>query len=178
MSAFMVDTTHIDAMLTAGIRLTGGYGPMTWMERELTDEDRAEAYQRGAAWGPTAIELYAQLRRELSTTTASQVGAMLLAENRASVNHRYNEEEIEDFYTFHALSGTPDPVVILAAISCYEYQSCEHPGWTTSEAHAFCEALRSLMIHRLPGYNEAPGEITDRRIFMAAPITVKAFNGR
>jgi hypothetical protein len=53
----------------------------------------------------------------------------------------------------------------LKAISCYEYQSCEHPGWRKSEAHAFCEALRDMAIGCLPGYDDAPWEINDAQVF-------------
>jgi hypothetical protein len=93
---------------------------------------------------------------------------MLLRENQLSVNYRYRENGIENIYFFEEslTTETIDPVVILKAIACYEYQSCEHPGWTTSEAHAFCEALRRRMIHHLPGYEEAPWEITCRRQFV------------
>lgn len=165
MSAFMVDATHIDAMLTAGLRLAGPTGPLSWMARDLTDDDKQEAYQAGEPWGPAAIRLYNELRRELTRSTADSVGAMLMAENRRSVDFRYDESELEEFYTFHELPGSPDPVMVLGAISCYEYQACEHPDWTTSEAHHFCEALRDLMIRRLPGYDQGPWHITDRDIF-------------
>ena len=35
-------------------------------------------------------------------------------------------------------------------------------AWGASEAHAFCQALRPRMIHRLSGYDEAPWEIHSR----------------
>ena len=48
-----------------------------------------------------------------------------------------------------------DPVQVLKAIDAYAYQSCEHDGWESSEAHAICEALRHRAIQALPGYEEA-----------------------
>jgi hypothetical protein len=143
MSAFMVDDTHIDALLTAGL-LLDPRAPLRW-------------------WIPGV--------RELTAATADRVGAMLLAENRRSVNHRYREDEIESIYQFHQLAGRPDPVVVLSAIDCYEYQACEHPEWERSEAWAFCDALRRLACRHLPGYEAAPWEITDPTVFLARTAT-------
>ncbi len=41
-------------------------------------------------------------------------------------------------------------------IANYEYQSCEHPEWEGSEAHAFCRALKEEILASLPGYEDAP----------------------
>jgi hypothetical protein len=69
-------------------------------------------------------------------------------------------------YSFHRLSGIPDPVVILKAIACFEYQCCEHPDWAASQARQFCQELRDRCIDRLPGYQQAPWALSDRRIFL------------
>ena len=154
MSCYMVSTTHIDAMLTAGIRLPRPFGPMTWRNREVPE---------GEVSG-----LYVGRQQVLTAATAGRVGAMLLAENRRSVNHRYTEDEIEPPYVFRPLDGTPDPVVVLKAIAGYAYQSNEHPGWVTSEARRFCEALRYVCVWALPGMDDAPGWAigdSDRGIF-------------
>jgi hypothetical protein len=92
---------------------------------------------------------------------ADRIGQMLVREHRLSVNHRCRESETEDinFYRRPAARGRVDAVVILKAIDCYAYQSCEHPGWTGSEAHASCRALRLRLIHHLLGYEEATWEI-------------------
>lgn len=170
MSAFEVCTTHIDALLTAGLQwATTNRSPIRWLARELTQADQEDAYERGAPWGPEAIRLYGELQRELTVETAGHVGAMLLAENRASVNHRYDEAEWEEPYQFHRLPGTADPVIVLSALSCYEYQSCEHPEWQDSEARRFCDSLRASAIRELPGYDSAPWEISDRNVFLRRP---------
>jgi len=91
---------------------------------------------------------------DLTEANADQVGAMLVAENRRSVNYRYSERKKPEVYT-HRSSSARTPVEILKAISCYEYQSCETPDWKQSEAAAFCEMLRVLMVHQLPGMDEA-----------------------
>lgn len=86
-----------------------------------------------------------------------QIGAMLLATNRESVDYRYQESELEQVYEHPARKqGAFTPGEIAKALSCYEYQSCEHPGWHESEAHAFCDGLRDWLVRQLPGYEEAP----------------------
>jgi len=51
-------------------------------------------------------------------------------------------------------------VELIKALHCYEYQSCEHPGWRTSQAHSFCRALERRLIGELPGYDDAPWAIS------------------
>lgn len=163
MSAFVVSTVHIDAMLTAGLRLPTAYvsSPLLWFWPTI------DAASDPGSWTSDELQRQAMERRHrLTEQTAGQVGAMLLAENRRSVDHRYNEQEWEEPYLFTALPGRPDPVVVLKAIACYRYQSCEHPGWPSSEAYAFCDALRERAINCLPGYAAAPWEIDDAHVFI------------
>lgn len=152
MSAWIVSKRHIDYMLTAGLA-RDVHGQMSWC---VPAEAPAEAYQRGSPWGPEAIPHYTSIRRELNYETAGRVGVMLWAENYKSVGHRYDEGDTEtEMYEYTPYPGPIKPVQILKAISCYEYQSCEHPKWEQSEAHKFCESLRHLMISKLPGYDNA-----------------------
>jgi hypothetical protein len=165
MSAFVLSKTHIDVLITAGLRFaSGGRGPLTWYWPAIdADSDRG-------SWTSAELQEQANKRRRLLTTqTAGRVGALLLAENRRSIDHRYDETEWEEPYLFEPAPGWQDPVIVLKAIACYEYQSCEHPGWETSEAHAFCQALRARTISLLPGYDEAPWDITDRQVFLPRP---------
>lgn len=152
MSAFMVPVEHVRAMINAGLR-TEGEGPLSWSIRPLTQDERSRAYEPGAAWGPEMHALVSKTRRELTRETAGAVGAMLLAQNRRSVNYRYAESDIEEPYT-HAPSSPREPVELLKAISCYEYQACETPDWEDTEAARFCQALRAHLIRQLPGYDE------------------------
>lgn len=164
MSAFEVDTTHIDALLTAGLhRLRGRDDHLTWFIADRGED----AYQAGEPWGLGFLEWLKTHRRELTTDTADRVGAMLMAENRRSVDHRYDEAELEQFYTFTPLPGTPKPATVINALRCYEYQSCEHPGWKDSEARQFCDALMARMVRELTKH-DATWEITDRRVFLVA----------
>ncbi len=159
MSAHMVTHEHITALLDAGLRRRRPDGPLHWEaphEREPTD------YAVGQPWGPTAVENAQRHRRILDHDTAGGVGTMLLAENRRSVDHLYAEDGIEpdDAYEYPrspiSVPARRDPVHVLSLISGYEYQACEHAEWQSSEAHAFCHALRARMIRSLPGYDDAP----------------------
>lgn len=166
MSAFVVDKTHVDALVTAGLVLVRPYGPMRWFHPTLEPGE--------------TIETLNAKRRELRHENADEVGLMLWTENVRSIHARYPDTtETGDYpgpadfgmadvlgYRFDQLPGAPDPVVTLKAIKCYEYQSCEHDDWRRSEAFAFCQALREHAIAKLPGYEDAPGwEITDRHVF-------------
>lgn len=149
MSAFIVSTDHIDALLTAAL---------AW-----TDGGRFNFYHHD----PVADQMQHFV---LTEDTAGHVGAVLLLENQRSVDCRYSTDDIEPPYIYRALpyrfGHNPDPVTVLKAIGCYAYQSCEHDAWRTSVAKAFCDALRSLIISKLPGYDEAPAwEVRDRNIF-------------
>lgn len=90
-------------------------------------------------------------RHQVNFDNADHVGAMLLAANMDSVNYRYTENEIEDFYTYRECEV--EPLTTLAAISCFKYQACETPDWPEREAKAFCDSLTWTAIDRIPGYS-------------------------
>jgi hypothetical protein len=144
MSAFVVSREHIDALVTAALDATPRRvgAPIAWYWPAI---DRAE---------DNTATLRAK-RYEARREEASRIGAMLWATNVHSVNHRYDEDDWEDVYEYRRHPFDLSPVAILKAIDCYEYQSCEHDDWPTSEAHAFCQALRRAYIHLLPGYDTA-----------------------
>ena len=154
MSAFEVSDTHIDALVSAALQ-GAAYGPLSWHHGDIPGTAPGEMLPGHEDY----LAACQRTRREVNHENAGTWGATLLAENRRSVNHRYAEDEIEAPYVFTRIVGV-NPVAILKALSCYEYQSCEHPGWATSEAHSFCEALRVHMIGQLPGYADAAWEIT------------------
>lgn len=140
MSAFVVNEEHIRYLVNAGMSrsITKGYG-LSW------DYDEMEE-----GFGPDADE------------HLNRIGAMLWQENYASVNHRYGESH--DGWRLYSHKREPsrhfDPVQVLKAIACYEYQSCEHEGWKVSQARSFCEALRHAAISALPGYDAASWAVT------------------
>ena len=159
MSAFEVSDTHIDVLISAALE-GNHYGPLSWYhdaKEEIPQTQPGEALPGHEDY----LSSLQKTHREVNHENAETWGATLLAENRASVNHRYNEDEFEAPYTLTRYAGPFNPVAIIKAIHCYRYQSCEHPGWKASEAHDLCEALESRMIHELPGYDAAPWEVND-----------------
>ena len=153
MSAFIVSDKHIDALLRYALAYPRS-GGLHWF---ASDSAEAGDYERGEPWGRTAVANAQARVREITHENASHIGRMLLLENHRSVGHRYDEPLELPAYNFNITQApTLTPVEVLSIISCYEYQSCEHPGWEHSQAKAFCSALRHKMISHLPGYDEAP----------------------
>lgn len=151
MSAFLVDRAHIDLLVDVIFKGPSGV-----------------AVSPATAW---SLPLY--LPDDLKTERA--VGRELWLENLRSIEARYPDvldgglmpgpagitrEEIEQ-YTFGRYPYRLTIVEALNAISCLEYQSCEHAGWETSRAKCqILEPLRYELIHRLPGMSSAPWEWT------------------
>jgi hypothetical protein len=151
MSAWIVSKEHIDALVSAAL---------------VCAQENGSSFRWYDADDNHSHEL-----TYTDTVRANQVGRMLWAENLASINARYidtidhpencpgpndfNGIETVGDYVFKRTPRIP-PVAILKAISCYEYQSCEHEEWKTSQAHEFCATLRDHVINLLPGYDEAP----------------------
>jgi hypothetical protein len=161
MSAFEVDKAHIDVMVSAALQRVHG-DTLCWYHDPAGDLPHTRPGQAlpDHAYDGYLAELQRR-RRQVTHENAETWGATLVAENRRSVDWRYDEDELEEPYTFTEYAGHFDPVKMLAAIACYEYQACEHPGWKTSEARDFCEALRQRTIHQLPGYGSFHGHVTD-----------------
>lgn len=155
MSAFIVDQYHIDQLVSTGLRGCEGNnrsrhdGPLSWYHDNPT--------QQGV----------------LDYSTQDRVGQMLWTENFASVQYRYPNDTPDNlpgpvgitpayatFYTYTQPRRQLTAVEAFNVIACYEYQSCEHPGWEASEAHAYCRALERAIIHTLPGWSDAPWGIT------------------
>ena len=83
----------------------------------------------------------------------------LRAANYASVNYRYNEEDAapETGFSFYPGAREADPLVVLKACACFDYQACEVPDYEKSEAAEIIQRIRMAAIHRLPGYDDAKG---------------------
>jgi hypothetical protein len=72
---------------------------------------------------------------------AQRMFDMLRQTNYDSVNFRYREHESPEpryYKRVVEFQLTPEHLVqVRRAMDCYEYQSCEHPGWATSDAYRF-----------------------------------------
>lgn len=172
MSAYVVDRQDVDEMVAAGLRRASQHAPaLAWFDPSVADGERD--FEPGAMLGgPTAAETVGRKRRELTQDTASRVGAMLWSENARSVAYRYDSDDLSDLpgpcdfdeftlagYEFvpPRSGGVPcnvDPIRVLNLIKRYEYQACEHPGWQTSEARAFCERLFRHAVELLPAMRD------------------------
>jgi len=97
---------------------------------------------------------------------AVEVAQMLWDENVRAVRIKYPDTDAlpgpigEDYkITQQDFSGALwqriDPVQVIKACDCYEYQSCEDPDYYQTEAAAFIRSLRKRAINYLPGYDEA-----------------------
>ena len=88
--------------------------------------------------------------------TGDEIVELLEFENLLSVGYRYTGQVA--FPVLMAPTWTftnVEPVQLLKAIECYEYQACEHPEWDGSKAAALCKALKATAITKLPGYSGA-----------------------
>lgn len=132
MSAFIVSSDHVAVIVNSG--LVDCHDPLTWY------------------FGNP------QRSGKLDHTNAEEIGQMLWEENHRSVNFRYREqaETLEYRHVFHV---TRPGIEALKLIHSYEYQSCEHDGWESSEAKAFCDYLARRLINRLPEYQAAKWSI-------------------
>ncbi|MCX6021872.1 MAG: hypothetical protein NTZ05_09110 [Chloroflexi bacterium] len=161
MSAFVVNPAHITALLAVAM-----HGPA---DQATPRNPGASAFSGVFTW--YAFNSYVagnweQLRLDLNNADA--IGQMLWDENRKSVTRRYQPRPAlaealaaaEEPYHYRRPTKEPTIAGALKAIRCLEYQSCEHPEWEQSAAHAFCENLRLRLIEALPGYDDAAWEIT------------------
>ncbi len=145
MSAYIVDKNHVLFLLAAAeSRAITQHSSLTWFHKSQ--------HNRFPMGDPEAI---------------AEVGNMLWRENIASVSHRYPNESsgtLPGPINADMVIGTNDlhvhwphiePVQVIKACDCFDYQSCEHPAWEESEAKAFTHSLRRAASHSLPGYNGA-----------------------
>lgn len=80
---------------------------------------------------------------------ADAVGECLLAANLRSLAARYGDPEEHEPYRHEDVGGT-QPVVVLKAIRCLAYQSCEFPEWEGSDAKLYLDELEAAVLAALP----------------------------
>jgi hypothetical protein len=76
------------------------------------------------------------------------IGRALWKENARSVAYRYKEASDTQWegYKHTALAVDMTPIQAYKLVDCLEYQSCEHPGWETSEANKLCRRIKDTLI--------------------------------
>lgn len=176
MSAFVVDKTHVAAIVRAGVQ--AGKGPGTSHVRWFSEDPEAMASM--ATDADDYWRRFRAMSRELDPWSADSVAracALLTTAVVASVKHRYPDATdtdlpgpAEPYWTTMTpaawaklVSNAPiyPPAAMLKAIDGYEYQACELPRWRSTETYRFLEALRSALIRDLPGYEAGPWTIED-----------------
>lgn len=132
MSAWVVEQEHIRVLIWAGLKFR------FFVDQELK-------WYHDKAW------------HSLTESNASVIGKMLLKTNVDSVNFRYDEKSRTPTYKHRKPIHTSWSVgEIFKSIDCYTYQSCERDDWKDSEALAFCNALKDVLISKVPGYQDGP----------------------
>lgn len=92
--------------------------------------------------------------------TLREAGQILLNENYYSYDARYGHKgEDNTPHKFRLTFETHDPIQLLKAWICYDYNACESPNWKTSLAKAMIDYNKMKIIRLLPGYKEAAWEI-------------------
>ena len=112
-----------------------------------------------------SVNTWADLRPAMSS---GQCFTLLSHANLVSVNYRYehNAEALNEFaqeasrHRYDPMAREP-AVVVLKAIHCLVYQSCEVPGWDTSKAKGVLDRIAERVMRSLPGYDAAPWGIED-----------------
>ncbi len=152
MSAYMIDRNHVRYLIEAALHLA---------ESSAHREDFQ--FLRPDGWERIVRDCY----KRSGHMTATQAGQMLWDENMKSVLHRYPDcspdnvpGEIGEQYAYEHEDYMIGPfkfdlAQIIKACSCYEYQTCEHPGNEKSDALSFIKALRHMVCTALPGYENA-----------------------
>lgn len=129
MSAFLVNDFHINALVS-------------WAA------DKA---------GPNIVSYYWGGRRRNIRGDEARIASVLWAENVRSVNSRYNECDQAHGFRFkrEPRAYEMQPGVILGALHCLEYQSCESSDWDQSEAFAIIRGIERAAIRMVKGYEGA-----------------------
>jgi len=89
-------------------------------------------------------------------TTLKQAAEILYNENLESLAARYGDD-----YPPIKVPSAYEPIVenifhMAKMVGCYEYQSCEHEGWKTSEAKEMCATILYFLLNNHPDYDAGP----------------------
>lgn len=87
----------------------------------------------------------------------------LYSANVESVNYRYNDDQPLNGFKFKRFYVDLPAVQILKAIDCLEYQSCELKEWEQTFAFKALQSVKDRAISCLPGYGDAPWELSERK---------------
>jgi hypothetical protein len=157
MSAFMVSTDHIDAIVCVAINGPKG-GESRWEGPRWAEGDPRIVPWPEQIWREVSVARTSNPFGSVGTITPDELGQMLCDENRRSLDYRYNEINEPVEYSYRKPSRRPTIAEAFKLLDCFEYQACETPDFEDSEAYRFMQCLRGSLIGSLPGYNAAPWE--------------------
>lgn len=182
MSAFVVSRAHIDAIVCTAINgptdAEGQWRGPSW-SRDVAEQ---ELIPGSPEYGTTQIQWMkvstagmSELVTKSGEISADELGFILWAENVASVRYRYpndapgeepgtyvdDEPEWHSTYKYRRAGKRLTIAEAFSAITCLDYQSCEHPEWRESEAFRILQSVKDCLATVLPGYSAAPWEITE-----------------
>jgi hypothetical protein len=163
MSAWIVDKTHIDCLVSAALQYSSPSDPFRFWR---TNPDGSYA-----GWHTVS-----EYKRADDTLSPSDLGQLLADENVVSVMYRYpndsadelpgNEVDATEHYWQHYVYERPcvrfEPGDVYQLVACYEYQACEHPAWRTSSAQQFCTTLLREALCKMPSdvsWGMCPGSL-------------------
>lgn len=150
MSAYRVENTHIDALLTAA-----------------TSADIMHDHHT-----PFLTFQHRDIKYKATGLGLNELGRALIDLNNRAVNTRYNENEAPTPYTFTRLNTEIiTPVMVLKLINGLRYQCAEFTGWNDTLGAAFLTALEAVTIRALPGYDDAPWTLHNHDEFLTYATT-------
>lgn len=116
----------------------------------------------GRAASAAAAHSGRQARTGYDVVTCKTHAQTLYAENVRSVQYRYSERGAVEPMAFdsRALHGTLNPMQVIKACHCYEYQTCETPDYERSEAAKLIAHIVAVFTRILPSYEDAQWEMT------------------
>lgn len=172
MSAFMVSKDHIDAIVHVAL-----YGPSGAEVGSRWGAPRWARHDPHTLAGPQewrqCVPPHGHAAGSYVAITPDALGELLWIENERSIEDRYPSDHAEmlsiDYclgyqYAYPrgapALSCAAACAAAFKAITCLDYQSCEHNGWPDSEAHRFLTELRCCVCAVVPGYDRAQWEVS------------------
>ena len=167
MSAWICSQLHIKALAIYATTKTGReFGRATKNEH---GESNLSKWEKVADFPLVHLDFTIE---EHDLSDATTVARILMTENIKSVCHRYDEEEEKYYVQELSVDVTPadrarakalqfTPVQLIKLIHCLDYQSCEHPGWKDSLAKRILDDLEAVLVHQIPGYEDAPWGIDD-----------------
>jgi hypothetical protein len=140
MSAFIVSTNHINAIVRVALSGPVGCPSCKWHTPYLSNPSRS-----------------------MCIADADGVGQMLLDQNYRSVGARYPAyaSDVAPRFRFEATFAAPRLTLAEAvkALHCYNYQACETGDWDSTEAFKFTRSLVDSLSYQIPGYDAAPWSI-------------------